>query len=72
MKAMKAMNAMNTAGRRRRTARRGLSGRQLLAAQGALAGSVVAVLIVKELPGIVRELRIYRMTGGLRARHRYP
>ncbi|MEU3825087.1 hypothetical protein AB0F36_07150 [Streptomyces sp. NPDC029080] len=49
-----------------------MSGRRLLAAQGALAGSVVAALIVKELPGMVRELRIYRMTGGLRAHHRYP
>ncbi|MFF9227792.1 hypothetical protein ACF1BD_14830 [Streptomyces sp. NPDC014803] len=62
---------MNTA-EREGTVRRGLSGRQLLAAQGALAGGVVAALIVKELPGIVRELRIYRMTGGLRARRRYP
>ncbi|WP_181139577.1 hypothetical protein [Streptomyces sp. Ru71] len=69
---MNAMNVMSTAGRRRRTVRRGLSGRQLLAVQGALVGSVVATVIVKELPGIVRELRIYRMTGGLRARHRYP
>ncbi|MFE7958530.1 MULTISPECIES: hypothetical protein [unclassified Streptomyces] len=68
---MKAWNAMNTA-EREGTVRRGLSGRQLLAAQGALAGGVVAALIVKELPGIVRELRIYRMTGGLRARRRYP
>ncbi|MFI9243601.1 hypothetical protein ACIGXF_13600 [Streptomyces sp. NPDC053086] len=49
-----------------------MSGRQLLAAQAALAGSVAAALFVKELPGIVRELRIYRMTGGLRAHHRYP
>ncbi|MGV9631363.1 hypothetical protein [Streptomyces sp. NPDC003487] len=68
---MKAWNTMYTA-EREGTVRRGLSGRQLLAAQGALAGGVVAALIVKELPGIVRELRIYRMTGGLRARRRYP
>ncbi|GAA3154329.1 hypothetical protein GCM10010521_47660 [Streptomyces rameus] len=49
-----------------------MSGRQLLAAQAALAGGVVATLFLKELPGIVRELRIYRMTGGLRAHRRYP
>ncbi|WP_234335808.1 hypothetical protein [Streptomyces sp. NRRL S-1022] len=59
-------------GMRRRTVRRGISGRQLLAAQAAVAGSLAAALLVKELPGIVRELRIYRMTGGLRAGHRYP
>ncbi|MEU6776715.1 hypothetical protein [Streptomyces sp. NPDC046759] len=58
--------------RRRRTARTRLSGRQLLAAQAAVVGSLVATLFVRELPGIVRELRIYRMTGGLRAGHRYP
>lgn len=63
---------MNLAMRRRRTVRKGMSGRQLLTAQAALAGSVAAALFVKELPGIVRELRIYRMTGGLRAHHRYP
>ncbi|WP_190045739.1 hypothetical protein [Streptomyces capoamus] len=49
-----------------------MSGRQLLAAQAAVAGSLAAVLLVKELPGLVRELRIYRMTGGLRAHRRYP
>ncbi|MGW4569371.1 hypothetical protein ACWEN3_46035 [Streptomyces sp. NPDC004561] len=49
-----------------------MSGRQLLMAQAALVGSVVVALFVKELPGILRELRIYRMTGGLRAGRRYP
>ncbi|WP_243769483.1 hypothetical protein [Streptomyces cyanogenus] len=58
--------------RRRRTVRRGLTGRQLLAAQAAVVGSLAAAVFVRELPGIVRELRIYRMTGGLRAGHRYP
>ncbi|MEV6834058.1 hypothetical protein AB0N17_05980 [Streptomyces sp. NPDC051133] len=59
-------------GARRRIAREGMSGRQLLMAQAAVVGSMVAALIVKELPGIMRELRIYRMTGGLRAHRRYP
>ncbi|MER6026077.1 hypothetical protein [Streptomyces sp. NPDC001851] len=52
--------------------RAGMSGRQLLAAQAAVVGSLVAALFVRELPGILRELRIYRMTGGLRANRRYP
>ncbi|MEU9475914.1 hypothetical protein [Streptomyces sp. NPDC048191] len=59
-------------GIRRRTRRTGMSGRQLLMAQAAVVGSMAAALIVKELPGIMRELRIYRMTGGLRAKRRYP
>ncbi|MGJ5749168.1 hypothetical protein [Streptomyces puniciscabiei] len=57
---------------RRRTVRAGMSGRRLLAAQAAVIGGLAMTLFVKELPGIVRELRIYRMTGGLRARRRYP
>lgn len=65
------VTAMNIR-RRRRTKRAGMSGRRLLGAQAALVGSLVAVLFVKEFPGIVRELRIYRMTGGLRANRRYP
>ncbi|PKW05708.1 hypothetical protein SAMN05428944_7263 [Streptomyces sp. 1222.5] len=59
-------------GKRRRSTRSGLTGRQLLVAQAAVVGSLVAALFVRELPGIMRELRIYRMTGGLRAGHRYP
>ncbi|GAA2201344.1 hypothetical protein GTW30_03535 [Streptomyces sp. SID7810] len=66
------MTVMNMSMRRRRAARPGMSGRRLLKAQGALAGGLVAAVLVKEFPGIVRELRIYRMTGGLRARRRYP
>ncbi|MFC9926172.1 hypothetical protein [Streptomyces sp. NPDC127190] len=57
---------------RRRTRRAGMSGRQLLGAQAAVVGALFAAVFVKELPGIVRELRIYRMTGGLRAARRYP
>ncbi|WP_311314966.1 hypothetical protein [Streptomyces naphthomycinicus] len=63
---------MEMAMRRRRPARAGMSGRRLLAAQAALVGSLAVAVFVKEFPGIVRELRIYRMTGGLRAGHRYP
>ncbi|MEV7687863.1 hypothetical protein [Streptomyces bungoensis] len=49
-----------------------MSGRQLLVAQAALVGGLAAALFVRELPGVLRELRIYRMTGGLSARRRYP
>ncbi|MFF8950204.1 hypothetical protein ACF09I_15670 [Streptomyces sp. NPDC014940] len=48
------------------------TGRQVLIAQAALLGGVVTVLFLKELPGLLRELRIYRMSGGLRAHRRYP
>ncbi|MEU0053803.1 hypothetical protein ABZ299_25625 [Streptomyces sp. NPDC006184] len=58
--------------RRRGTARAEMSGRRLLLVQAALVGGLVAALVVKEFPGLVREVRIYRMTGGLRARRRYP
>ncbi|WP_205614440.1 hypothetical protein [Streptomyces dangxiongensis] len=58
--------------RRRRTARAEMSGRRVLLVQAALAGGLAAALFVKEFPGLVREVRIYRMTGGLRARRRYP
>ncbi|MFI1071766.1 hypothetical protein [Streptomyces puniciscabiei] len=64
--------AMEAGMRRRTTVRAGVSGRQLLVAQAAVIGGLALTLFVKELPGIVRELRIYRMTGGMRARRRYP
>ncbi|MGW2705938.1 hypothetical protein [Streptomyces sp. NPDC001340] len=49
-----------------------MSGRQVLLAQAALVGGLALTLFLKELPGVVRELRIYRMTGGVRAKRRYP
>ncbi len=54
------------------TARSVTSGRQVLIAQACLVGGLAVALLVKELPGVMRELRIYRMTGGLRANRRYP
>ncbi|MES4891068.1 hypothetical protein [Streptomyces sp. NPDC096012] len=48
------------------------TGRQVLMAQAALVGGLLTALLIKELPGMVREVRIYRMTGGLRANRRYP
>ncbi|MEU0333953.1 hypothetical protein [Streptomyces sp. NPDC006193] len=49
-----------------------MTGRQLLVAEATLIGGLLVALLVKEYPGIVREVRIYRMTGGLRAHRRYP
>jgi len=49
-----------------------MSGRQLLLLQAALVGGVITALIIKELPGIMRELRIYKMTGGPGTNRRYP
>ncbi len=54
------------------TARSVTTGRQVLIAQACLVGGLALALLVKELPGMMRELRIYRMTGGLRANRRYP
>ncbi|MDX2597788.1 MULTISPECIES: hypothetical protein [Streptomyces] len=48
------------------------TGRQVLIAQACLVGGLALALLVKELPGMMREVRIYRMTGGLRANRRYP
>ncbi|MFG2881916.1 hypothetical protein ACGFYV_06250 [Streptomyces sp. NPDC048297] len=58
--------------REEHAARSAMTGRQVLLAQAVLVGGLMLALLVKEIPGIVRELRIYRMTGGLRAGNRYP
>jgi hypothetical protein len=58
--------------KRCRKTRTATTGRQVLMAQAALVGGLVTALLIKELPGMVREVRIYRMTGGLRANRRYP
>ncbi|MGK5545860.1 hypothetical protein ACSNOH_14165 [Streptomyces sp. URMC 127] len=41
--------------------------RRLLIAQAVVAGAVALGLLVKEFPGLVREVRIWRMVG-LRSR----
>ena len=58
--------------RSRGRTRSGMSGRQLLLLQAALVGGVITALVIKEFPGIIRELRIFRMTGGPGANRRYP
>ncbi|MBP2047190.1 hypothetical protein J2Z21_000112 [Streptomyces griseochromogenes] len=44
----------------------------MLIAQALLVSGLALALFMRELPGVVRELRIYRMTGGVRANRRYP
>jgi hypothetical protein len=44
---------------------------QLLAVEVALAGAALIALLVKEKPGLVREIRIWRMIG-YRAGSRRP
>ncbi|MFR0357151.1 hypothetical protein [Streptomyces sediminimaris] len=48
------------------------TGQRLLVAEAAVAGALVLALFVRELPSLRRELRIWRMAGGLRAGNRYP
>ncbi|GAA5054904.1 hypothetical protein [Streptomyces sp. SID10815] len=37
--------------------------KQVLTAEAAVIGGLVLAVLVKELPGIVREIRIWRMVG---------
>lgn len=49
-----------------------VSGRRVLMAEAVLAGAVAVALFVRELPSLRREMRVWRIAGGLRAGHRYP
>ncbi|MFF9363608.1 hypothetical protein [Streptomyces griseoluteus] len=48
------------------------TGRRVLIAQAAVLAGLTLLLVVSEVPGIIREIKIYRMTGGRRALRRYP
>ncbi|MET8246370.1 hypothetical protein ABZV31_19290 [Streptomyces sp. NPDC005202] len=50
----------------------GTTTRRVLKAQAAAVAGLALALLVWEIPGMVREIRIWRMTGGFRAGHRYP
>ncbi|MFE5890109.1 hypothetical protein ACWCQZ_03055 [Streptomyces sp. NPDC002285] len=52
--------------------RAGMSGQRVLMAEAALVGSLVLAVLLKELPSLRREARIWRMSGGFRAGRRYP
>ncbi|MEU6478622.1 hypothetical protein ABZ858_17330 [Streptomyces sp. NPDC047017] len=40
-----------------------MTAKHVLAAEAAVVGGLALALLVKELPGIVREIRIWRMVG---------
>ncbi|WP_199880959.1 hypothetical protein [Streptomyces kebangsaanensis] len=40
-----------------------MTGRQVLMAEAAVVGGLVLALLVREMPGLVREIRIWRMVG---------
>ncbi|MFF7966938.1 hypothetical protein ACFZC3_16410 [Streptomyces sp. NPDC007903] len=48
------------------------TGRRVLVAQAAVLAGLTMLLLMKEVPGMIREIKIYRMTGGRRAVRRYP
>ncbi|WP_199811579.1 hypothetical protein [Streptomyces sp. NRRL S-340] len=48
-----------------------MTGRQVLAAEAGVLGALVLALLAREMPGIVREVRIWRMVG-LRPGCRHP
>ncbi|WP_330460954.1 hypothetical protein OIB37_31230 [Streptomyces sp. NBC_00820] len=49
-----------------------MTGPRVLKAQALALGLLALVLVVREFPSLVREVRIRRMTGGCRANRRYP
>ncbi|MFJ4277073.1 hypothetical protein [Streptomyces massasporeus] len=49
-----------------------MSGQRVLKAEAVLVGGVVLALLAWEWPSLRREARIWRMSGGFRAGHRYP
>ncbi|MFI9722181.1 hypothetical protein ACIHFE_21375 [Streptomyces sp. NPDC052396] len=45
--------------------------KRLLIIQAVVAGAAALALLIKEFPGLVREIRLWRMAG-VRAGSRYP
>ncbi|MBN0042825.1 hypothetical protein JS756_01585 [Streptomyces actuosus] len=48
-----------------------LTGRSVLTAQAALLAGAALALLIREMPGLVREIRIWRMVG-VRSRSGHP
>jgi hypothetical protein len=46
--------------------------KHILIAEAVIVGGIVLGILLREIPGAVREVRIWRMAGGFRAGHRYP
>ncbi|MEU6012297.1 hypothetical protein ACFY0A_29680 [Streptomyces sp. NPDC001698] len=40
-----------------------MTAKQLLAVEAALVGGLVLAALIKEMPGLLREIRIWRMSG---------
>ncbi|MFI9604696.1 MULTISPECIES: hypothetical protein [Streptomyces] len=40
-----------------------MTAKQLLAVEAALVGGLVLAVLIKEMPGLLREIRIWRMSG---------
>ncbi|GAA0928901.1 hypothetical protein GCM10009549_51590 [Streptomyces thermoalcalitolerans] len=45
------------------TAGTGMTGKQVLMTELAVVGGLVLALLIREMPGLVREIRIWRMVG---------
>ncbi|MEV7977003.1 hypothetical protein [Streptomyces sp. NPDC086519] len=52
--------------------RTGTAVQRVLAAEVAVVGGLLLALFVAEIPSVMREMKIWRIAGGLRAGHRYP
>ncbi|WP_181446536.1 hypothetical protein [Streptomyces sp. NTH33] len=48
-----------------------MTGKQVLVAEAAVVGGLVLALLIREMPGLVREIRIWRMVG-VRSGSRHP
>ncbi|MFJ7071749.1 hypothetical protein [Streptomyces sp. NPDC098781] len=49
-----------------------MNGQRVLMTEGLVVGALALAVLIWELPSLRREVRIWRMAGGLRAGHRYP
>lgn len=50
--------------------RTGTAVQRVLAAEVAVVGGLLLALFVAEIPSVMREMKIWRIAGGLRAGHR--
>ncbi|MFJ9704954.1 hypothetical protein [Streptomyces sp. NPDC101234] len=52
--------------------RTGTAAQTVLTAEIAVVGALVLALLATNIPSLMREMKIWRIAGGLRAGHRYP
>ncbi|MEU9450243.1 hypothetical protein [Streptomyces sp. NPDC048277] len=55
-----------------RRTRKGTTAQRVVTAEIAVVGALVLALVVSQMPSLVRELKIWRIAGGLRPGNRYP